>query len=119
MDNNQYKLHHKIEDLTERMKENEQRVKHLQKKKQRELQIKREKNRLKQEEVEQEIERKRRLEDFKKDQVIEKHNQIAVHLNESKSMFSLFEKITEEQTKKAIMKKEQMAQKLERSFILN
>lgn len=118
-DNYDHEIEAKKQRLQKKFKQNEIKLKEIQKHNFKEIQVKAEKNKLKQQEAEIERERLRRLNELKKDQVVEKQNQLSDKLNESKLFNSFLDKVKTEENQKTIKFKDEMIKELENSFIWN
>jgi len=72
MGSNIDEIQYKMDSIEQRMRDQEERVRLLKQQQDKDLRIKREVNRIKQEDIDRELERQGRLKGFKKEQVIEK-----------------------------------------------
>lgn len=118
-DNHDHELKARKDRLQKKFKQNEIKIKEIKKHNFKEIQVKAEKNKLKQQEAEIERERLRRLNEMKKDQVVERQNQLSEKLNESKLFHSFLDKIKTQENQKIIRYKDDMVKELENSFIWN
>ena len=132
LNNYEREIERKKRELVRKMKRNEERVNQIKEQNENNLILKQERSKviisfrlfstylqIKQQEIENERQRLKRLEDIKKEQVTEKHHQIEGVLNENKQLNSFLEKVNTEKKRKIIKEKDEMIDKFERSFIWN
>mmetsp|Transcript_4321 Transcript_4321/g.3621 ORF Transcript_4321/g.3621 Transcript_4321/m.3621 type:complete len:140 (+) Transcript_4321:71-490(+) len=105
--------------LVKKMKNSEQRINMLKDQTEKDILIKAEINKMKQMDINNERDRLRRMQQNKKELVTDKHQQIGHSLMETKMMSSYLEKVKTEKDRKMMKQKDELMDKMERSFIWN